>query len=385
MKYIFILGNNSELSIAEIKAVLPTAKILAVGKEYLGVEAPKFDCQEMITRLGGTIKIGIFLGNKFDEGPVLGTASTATGRFNFGFSFYNQKSSDIGMSIKKQLKAKGISSRLVVSREQALSSVIVTKEKCHDFLIGPDFFGMTCAVQDFKEYGERDFGRPKSDALSGMLPPKVAKMMINLSMAEKDQIILDPFCGSGTILSEALAMGFESLIGCDNSEKAINDSKENLKWLADKLPARIATQSIAGGRIKNEELRIFKSDVRNLSQEIKEKSVDAIITEPYLGPAMRGSESEEKIQQIINELEDLYTLAFAEFKKVLKAGGKAIVIMPEWHIQNKIWNLSASGRIEKVKKMGFEKLDKNNLYYKREDQKVWRQITVWQKISQLAD
>ena len=183
MKYIFILGNNPELSRAEIAAVLPKTKIVDSQPQFLVIDSEKFDCQKVINRLGGTIKIGIVIGQNLNEKAVLGTASTTPigKRFNFGFSFYGQKPSNVGMKIKGMLKEKGLSARLVVSREPTLSSVIIIKEKCHDFLVMPGWFGLTIVAQNFKEYSKRDFDRPAADALSGMLPPKAAKMMINLA------------------------------------------------------------------------------------------------------------------------------------------------------------------------------------------------------------
>ncbi|MFA6228420.1 MAG: DNA methyltransferase [Patescibacteria group bacterium] len=362
MKYLFILGNNPELSVAEITAILPQAKILKKTQLYLAVDSPKIDCQRLMDRLGGTIKIGLVLGAHPDVGPITGSAmSKSGGRFNFGLSFYGQKPSNWGLGIKKQLKGQGISSRLVTSREPALSSVIITKEKCQDYIITPEFFAQTCAVQDFKEFGKRDFGRPAADAYSGMLPPKAAKMMINLSGAQTTATVLDPFCGSGTILSEALALGYTDLIGTDLSDKAVADSQKNLQWLAEEL------------KIKDYKLKIEKLDVRELSKNFD--SVDAIITEPYLGKPIRGNENAEQIKSIIAELSDLYLSAFRQFKKVLAENGKIVMIFPEWHLHGKIYRLNIS---ERVSQLGFKRLDSGDLYYKREDQKVWRNITIWQ-------
>lgn len=366
MKYIFILGNNPELSKAEIAAVLPQAKNIAVGKNFLIVEHTKIDCNKIINRLGGTIKIGIVLSKNLEFGPVLGCASAMPEgkRFNFGFSFYEQKPSNIGMQIKGKLKEQGISSRLVTSREPALSSVIITKEKCHDFLVGPGFFAMTCAVQDFKDYSRRDFGRPASDALSGMLPPKAAKMMLNLAQVETSQIILDPFCGSGTILAEALAMGYKHLIGTDLSEKAISDSLENLEWLTKEL------------KIKDADWEVEQLDARKLSEKMNGATIDAIVSEPYLGKPMKGNENEETVKKIIAELEELYLESFAQFKKILKPDGRVVIVIPEWHLHGKTYQMNLDLRLNKL---GFKRLDDGNLVYKREDQKVWRNITIWKK------
>lgn len=364
MKYLFILGNNPELSRAEILSVIKAKKILGQNAKFLAVETEKLDCLDLMRKLGGTIKIGLILGEHPEAGPVLGAASASVGKFKFGLSFYGQKPSQLGMQIKGLLKEQGFSARLVTSREPALSAVIIKKEKCQDFIVVPGFFAMTCAVQDFEAFGKRDFGRPASDSFSGMLPPKVARMMINISEIKATETLLDPFCGSGTILAEALDLGITDLIGTDSSDKAIADSQENLDWLADEL------------QIKNYKLKIQRLDSQNLSSEIKTNSIDAIVTEPYLGQPMKGNEKEGTIRKIISELEDLYLKSFQEFHKVLKTGSRAVVIIPEWHIGNRIMKMNIFPLIQK---MGFKRLDEGDLIYKREGQKVWRNITVWEK------
>ena len=47
----------------------------------------------------------------------------------------------------------------------------------------------------------------------GMMPPKIAQIMINLgTKGHKNVIIWDPFCGLGTTLIEALNAGYTQLL-----------------------------------------------------------------------------------------------------------------------------------------------------------------------------
>jgi len=50
-------------------------------------------------------------------------------------------------------------------------------------------------VQDINAYTKRDFGK-KRDMDTGMLPPKLAQMMINIANNGKQEItsLYDPFC-----------------------------------------------------------------------------------------------------------------------------------------------------------------------------------------------
>lgn len=61
----------------------------------------------------------------------------------------------------------------------------------------------------------------------GALRASVAAMMVNLA-GEPGQALLDLCCGSGTILSEALAAGWSSVAGCDNDDSAVEASKQNV-------------------------------------------------------------------------------------------------------------------------------------------------------------
>lgn len=83
----------------------------------------------------------------------------------------------------------------------------------------PDKAGFIIAetvwIQDIEGYSQRDIERERSMTV-GMMPPKIAQIMINLgTKGNKSMIIWDPFCGLGTTLIEALHSGYRSLRGSD--------------------------------------------------------------------------------------------------------------------------------------------------------------------------
>ncbi|MFA6422503.1 MAG: DNA methyltransferase [Candidatus Buchananbacteria bacterium] len=366
-KYIFILGKNSELSLAEIQTVFSDLKLLSQAKEYAVFEGQNLDYQKAQDRLGGTIKVGVVIDTAINEKRLLDeilARKSPSGKVKFGFSWHSvAPDKKLGLKIKTGLKRQNISSRYVESKDPQLSSVIVSKEKCLDFLIMPEMVGVTCAVQDFKDYGERDFGRPKSDALSGMIPPKLAKMMINLSKTPFGEVLLDPYCGSGTILSEAIALGYKKIIGCDISNKAVDDSGKNAEWLLEQLG------------IKKIDLEIFSCDATKISQKIEPKSIFSIVAEPYLGKPIKGWESENEIRKIVFELEYLYLASFKEFKKILKKGGRVVMVIPQWHINSKTYTMKIA---KGITDLGYKRIDDGSLIYKREGQKVWREIAIYE-------
>ncbi len=61
------------------------------------------------------------------------------------------------------------------------------------------------------------------------LQPKLARCMINLSRAQKGQVIYDSFCGTGTVMIEAGLMGFETL-GSDLIRRMVEGAKLNLNY-----------------------------------------------------------------------------------------------------------------------------------------------------------
>ncbi len=413
-KYFFILGSNPTLSMAELSAVFPHAPAFIANQDVLILDlAEKIDAKQLIARLGGTIKIGEIRGG---ERPFTPTAddeikkqifklfdlNNIKGKFKFGISCYGSAKFNIkplGMELKKYLRNKNITSRWVTCRgesrfAQSLSSVVVEQNKLVDqgleiVLIKTDnkiLIGKTLAVQPFKQLSFRDYGRPARDDYAGMLPPKLAQIMINLaspgSLASKLEAklqILDPFCGSGTILTEAMLMGYTNLIGSDISTKAIEDTKNNIKWIKQNFQFSIfppkADQPLA------DNFQLFNTSVEKLINFIKPQSVDAIITEPYLGP-QRGKIN---FGQTINQLNDLYSQSLKIFKQILKPTGRIVMVWPVFNFGNQLINLTPALSGFKiinplpdylVKNAVIKLTKRNTIIYGRPGQKVWREIVV---------
>ncbi|MFA6322128.1 MAG: DNA methyltransferase [Candidatus Buchananbacteria bacterium] len=365
MQYVFILGHNPKLSAAEIMAVLPAAKKVLETNAFLILENEEIDCLATMRRLGGTIKIGRIIGDRVKKEILVQDLleNKPENKLNFGISFYESKPWKLGMEVKAELKNAGVSCRLVVSKEKTLSSVVVAKNKVQEFMIFANkYLAKTCAVQEFEEYGFRDYGRPGRDLVSGMMPPKLAKIMINLSQVPVGAVLLDPFCGSGTIIQEALLLGFENIIGCDISEKAISDTEENLAWLAKNSELEIKAKA-----------QVFQADVRDLA--VKIKSVDAIIAEPFLGPPLRGHEKLFEVKKTVEQLSELYVQAFGEFRKILSSGGRIVIIFPSFRIDNQVLELPI---LSKIQQLGFTQVNRDKLIYSRDTQKVWRQIYIFE-------
>lgn len=396
-QYFFILGKNPGLSILEITSQI-NGKIINLSDSFLILQLPeKIDHNFWQEKLGGTIKIGLILGEQDGFKPSLAAKLLENFRRpHFGFSFYGSNNSlanqdkEWAMEIKNQLKQKNVSSRWVVAKEKSLSSVVIMKNKlitegiefCFLTTASKSYFGQTLSCQKFEDYSHRDFDRPARDIEEGMLPPKLAKIMINLAMVSNKQVVLDPFCGSGTILQEAILMGHQHLIGTDLSENAIANSQKNIKWLIENYSAT------TNFHLNSNNYQLFQADVRNISSKISSTSIDAIITEPYLGPIKNKYLD---IKKVINELSDLYLKAFNQFKKILKPTGKIVIIFPVFNLGNGLKFLPI---LEELKKMNWQIINptptklkessiikttvRGSILYARQDQQVLREIFIFE-------
>jgi tRNA G10 N-methylase Trm11 len=383
MKYFFILGNHPDLSVAEIRAVLGDGvSYLFYGVGALIVEGEELDLSVLNRRLGGTVKMGEIielvpdLADRNIKESIKKLLLKATKPF-FGISLYGARHDflKLALTLKKEIKIAERSPRYVTSREKVLSSVVVEQNKLTSggteiVLIktyNGYWLGRTVVVQPFKELSARDYGRPARDDASGMLPPKLAQIMINLAGADLDQTILDPFCGSGTMLSEAALMGYGKLIGTDVSEKAITDSQHNFQFLISNF------QTISKSQFPKAEFLIC--NVLRLSEQIKVNSVDAIITEPYLGPQKPGAD----VRKVKRELDELYSKALGQFAKVLKAKGSVVMIWPRMTDGRTIIDIEPE--IEGFKMVNswpeeLKNMAPKELVYGREGQRVWRRIVI---------
>jgi tRNA G10 N-methylase Trm11 len=352
----------------------------------------------LIKQLGGTIKIAEQLGTSLTEEQflalLLNELKTIQGKIHFGMSLHTEEQSFVqhnpnklkawGLFLKKTLKEQKYSVRYVENREQILSSVSVEKngltKRGREFLLYVRKDGLydvakTIVVQPFEAWGNRDFGRPGRDDVSGMLPPKLALMMINLLQLKKQKNLLDPFCGSGTILTEALQIGYEHVFGSDNSIKAVEDAEKNISWTLKNLS------------LQEHETRTAKTFLSNVS-ELSEKlitnnfsSIHGIVTEPYLGKPLTGRETKIVLEQQAAALKTLYLEAFEQFSKILPSGGRVVFIIPRFRFHKEWVRIKC---IEEIKKSGFKIVpllpESEFILYARANQYVGREVWRFEKM-----
>lgn len=386
-----ILGIHPELSKAELKVV--TGANLSFESKEAALFESDTDLNKLQKTLGGASKLGEILEVTSDsknlESILLKYLSNQSDdkKLRFGISVYDaggtsfsknlrRENQKLGLKLKKALKEQGRSVRLVTSIEPTLSSVVVAKNKlttngiefCLLVTEAEIYIGQTKTYQDFEDWSHRDYDRPRRNAKNGMLPPKLARMMINLSgltKAEPQRLnleglaLLDPFCGSGTVLMEAAMLGFKNLTGSDISKMILEDAKANLDWLANRGIDMPDYQLI---EMKAEKLKL-------------ENPVDIIVTEPFLGTPREGKESQLTVERQVKDLEMLYIGCFSNLVKLMKPGAKLVLAAPVHKIKDEEYPLNIEIIFKKIgltKKIG-------PIRYEREGQFVGRDIWVFTK------
>ncbi|OQB06662.1 MAG: DNA methylase [bacterium ADurb.Bin212] len=413
--YAFILGREQKIALFELESVLRRFDVcfdilslqdnIAIIKTNAGF-SDQISVVSLMQLLGGTVKIFEIMQNaKFKmqnygmESLLLDKLSEnqTGGTLNFAISdysgFYKEKElKQIGIEIKKEARKKR-PVRFVEGKGTELSSAtsyhkifktegeefglfkiakllncqiagevenggrtksdnLTIKQFNNELLIG-----RLIATTNPDEWSDRDYGKPAGDKFSGMMPPKLARMMVNMVLGENqnlkvknqncisklkighsgieyslkiencpegpelaegqidnsnDLVVFDPFCGSGNILMEALLLGCE-VIGSDISEKAVEDTRANLAWLCQNSKFKIQNLN---SKLKIENF-VFKADATKeelieklnmfLPKKLKPNAYKLfIVTEPYLGKPKKVKVDRSQVIEEKNELKNIY-------------------------------------------------------------------------------
>ena len=209
------------------------------------------------------------------------------------------------------------------------------------------------------------------------MPPKLAQIMINLAQIKKGEVILDPFCGIGTILQEALLNDYK-VIGSDANGDQIANCKENLEWLSKKYI------------LEYPDYKIFQSDTRNITRKIKPNSIDAIVTESTLGPIYKKVPSKAEIGHNYNRFVKMYTGFFQVAKLILRKNKRIIITIPAYKTKN--GGYMTAPFIDSLEKIGYSVIspldqefitedikitNRNSIIYDRPNQIVAREVLIF--------
>ncbi len=379
-KYLCVLGRQPKLGHAELEAVYGASTIALVREGAL------VDAEVDIHKLGGTQKVARLL-------HILDTTRWTDiedyliknipkhleylpeGKMTLGISVYDlpinaRTVSASALKIKKIIRGTGRPIRIVPNKQLELNSAQVIHNKLTSsgnwelILMGygqKTILAQTVSVQDIAAYGARDQERPKRDARVGMLPPKLAQIIINVAQPEAGYTLLDPFCGTGVLLQEALLMGI-NVYGTDLEPRMIEYSKINLQWLKD-------TFGFSGAY----DLAVGDATNRTWSSKI-----DVVACETYLGKPLTVLPAPRHFDQIVDEVSELHEKFLRNLASQIKNGTRLSVAVPAWKTPRGFRHLPVLDSLGELgyTRPSFTHVLNDDLIYHRDGQIVARELVV---------
>ncbi|HEU5187762.1 MAG TPA: methyltransferase domain-containing protein, partial [Candidatus Saccharimonadales bacterium] len=302
-------------------------------------------------------------------------ARLTTGKLKLGISLYGIPVSPqlvfrCGLELKKMCRKQGRSLRFIAATGSALNSAQVLHnqltsdlgmELCLIKNGAKTWVAQTTAVQDVDDYARRDFGRPRRDAFVGMLPPKLAQVMLNLARPVQGDTILDPFCGTGVLLQEAALQRF-AIYGTDINEKMVRYTRDNLHWLQ---------ETYAVGFEKYFE-------IADATKHTWRQPVQHVVCETYLGQPLSGLPSPQKLEEIIQNCNTIIGAFLKNIRPQLPANSRHCIAVPAWYDGKICKHLPLLDHLEKLgyNRIKFQHARWDDLVYHREDQIVARELLV---------
>jgi len=393
--HIAILGRQTALGIAELERVFGGKFITPLSPQSIRIGSENFEIQ----RFGGVLKAGKIISelpnsdwHQVSQKIVqyyTSEWSSFEGKITLGISAYNfnidaREVQKTGVILKQKLKKSDVSLRLVPNLEPALSTATshhnklgLSANKVELIIVRTNdnkvIIAESTGSQNITAYAKRDQERPKRDAFVGMLPPKLAQIMINLAMRNNSRkgsqykpTILDPFCGTGVILQEAVLMGY-SAYGTDLSEKMVSYSCDNLNWLSD------------NHRIKYD-YKVSKGDAMNMKWQ---QPIDAVVSETYLGQPFSAPPSPSKLTEVVKNCDHIITEFLINLRSQIESGTPVCIAIPAWRDNSgHFTHLPLVATIARYgyKPHEFTNISQNDLLYYRENQVVARELLVLTKI-----
>ncbi len=328
-EYLFLLGNTPALSVAEIRAVFSQADLIQEHETILKMVTDQVLTSSTIDALGGTVKIFTVL-KKYTNQPASFVtelhdtildecARDKTNKVTFALAELGRDhlpALELA-TVKNELIASGLKVRYVEGSRHGLSSAVLSHKKVLEYAVIQTSAGIyltrTIAVQNIDTWTFKDRSKPFANRKKGMLPPKLARIMVNLATGGAPQegaYLYDPFCGTGTILIEALESGI-SVIGSDMDGESVAGARQNTDWFKQELDLAIPAH-------------VFQSDVSRAVLPIREK-ITYLVTEPFLG---KQTPQPDQLSGIFKGLEKMYMGAFKHWRSMLVPGARVVCIFP---------------------------------------------------------
>ena len=334
----FILGRNPKLSRAEVLEFLKSRNIkhkeILFEKNLLIIDTEeKFNIQEF----GGIIWLGQinFEGESQEFEKYIGLNEIIpSDKFSYAI-FGNQDTQILKDKFKKEKKKatikhgrKQIKFQDGEKHELPSADFYIFYHEYKDTI----YFGIVTQSYDNTEIKNRDMNKPvRRESLA--ISPRLAKILINLSGAKQNDLFLDPFCGVGGILQEALLKKI-NVHGIDKDKSATEDAKINIKWLSSQYNIKNAH------KIEN-----------NNSKDAPNLQFDAIATETPLGEVLRKKPNDNQAKKIILDFESHIIPILRRLKIIKKPLAKIAITLPTIRTFHADAEKIAEKKLNEVKKI----------------------------------
>ena len=385
MQSLCILGRQPSLGIAELESLFGASFVEPVGTVAALVD--RNPAEIPFARIGGSSKLASVL-TRLETNDWAELIAYIThqlpkrldhlpeGKLKFGLSVYGfpvnvPKINAAALSIKKAVKATSRSIRVVPNNEPTLNSAQVlhnqlTGDLGMELLLVKDgtstILAQTVREQDIDAYAARDHGRPMRDARVGMLPPKLAQVIVNLARPADDGTVLDPFCGTGVILQEASLMGY-GIYGSDLEPRMIEYTDKNLQWL------ETQTQKHTQGATE-------VADATNHAWQ--QTPFTTIACETYLGRPFSIQPKPEVLQEVMQDVDTIHKKFLRNVTSQTQAGFRMCIAVPAWKTHQGFKHLKTLDSLEELgyTRLKFVHARDEDLIYHREGQIVARELVV---------
>jgi len=301
--YVWVLGKTPDLSLAELQIIQATNITHKWGLVFFDTNTP-----EHIKLLGGLIKRWKVI--NFEQ---LSEAVQET-------KIVWVDSQELGLMLKRQL---GVKRYKVLDLRK---SDLEVKQKGTEILsLWSKKYAWIQWWQSIDLYSSIDFDKPWHGMHIGMMPSKLAHILVNiwasLSSADKDTpTVYDPFCGFGTTNFLANHLWYHTIW----SDINITPAKQNI--------ARRKTNPFAN---TERFITLFKHDVNDPFEKPFLKEVDAIVSEWRLGPVIKAemlkhkAQTEAILKDYIPSIVQLYS-SFLDNAKKKMSGVPILITIPEY-------------------------------------------------------
>jgi len=349
MQFILFVGANNTLAAEEVSVQIKKATQIFPNIYSFTMDNVD-EAKKVVDRLGSSIKLAILV-----EGviPDVKSISKEIEAKNFSLSILGSKENT--GKLQQEVKDSLDRGRFIIAKDEfGLTPVINKKHRIDEFFLdmSSNQVWKTIWVHNFEHWIKKDRRMPHVDPKAGMLPPKIARSMVNLvPLTPAGKTLIDPFCGSGRVLVEAAEVGYK-IGGGDIIANQAQDTIDNL-----------SSMNFSG--------QIEVLDATHLSTKFS--GIDAIVTEPFLG---KSKFRPDEIRYIVPGLEKLYLGCLKDWLKVLKTGGFVVMVFPWFTDGKKVYKTSEI--IDGKLKLSYNPL-KRAIFYSRPDAEVKREIIVLQK------